>query len=76
MHWTKSGELIVMVLLGGMGTLIGPIFGSAALLLLEEVLSSYTEHWMIVLGPILLLVVLFARKGIYGFLAGKEAKDG
>ncbi len=76
MHWTKSGELIVMVLLGGMGTLIGPIFGSAALLLLEEVLSAYTEHWMIVLGPILLLVVLFARKGIYGFLAGSGAKDG
>lgn len=76
MHWTKSGELIVMVLLGGMGTLIGPIFGSAALLLLEEILSAYTEHWMIVLGPILLLVVLFARRGIYGFLAGKEAKDG
>lgn len=76
MHWTKSGELIVMILLGGMGTLIGPIFGSAALLLLEEVLSAYTEHWMIVLGPILLLVVLFARRGIYGFLAGKEANDG
>ncbi len=76
MHWTKSGELIVMVLLGGMGTLIGPIFGSAALLLMEEILSSYTEHWMIVLGPVLLLVVLFARRGIYGFLAGKEAQDG
>ncbi|WP_417794901.1 branched-chain amino acid ABC transporter permease [Terasakiella pusilla] len=76
MHWTKSGELIVMVLLGGMGTLIGPVLGSAALLLLEEILSGFTEHWMIVLGPILLLVVLFARRGIYGFLAGKEAKDG
>lgn len=76
MHWTKSGELIVMVLLGGMGTLIGPVIGAGALLLLEEVLSSYTEHWMIVLGPILLLVVLFARRGIYGFLAGSESKDG
>jgi branched-chain amino acid transport system permease protein len=76
MHWTKSGELIVMVLLGGMGTLVGPIFGSAALLLLEETLSGYTEHWMIVLGPILLFVVLFARRGIYGFLAGKDSKDG
>lgn len=76
MHWTKSGELIVMVLLGGIGTLVGPIFGSAALLLLEETLSGYTEHWMIVLGPILLFVVLFARRGIYGFLAGKDSKDG
>jgi branched-chain amino acid transport system permease protein len=76
MHWTKSGELIVMVLLGGMGTLIGPVMGAGALLLLEENLSSYTEHWMIFLGPILLLVVLFARRGIYGFLAGVGSKDG
>jgi branched-chain amino acid transport system permease protein len=76
MHWTKSGELIVMVILGGMGTLIGPVIGAAALLLLEEVLTSYTEHWMIFLGPILLFVVLFARRGIYGFLAGKGSEDG
>ena len=70
LHWTHSGELIVMVLLGGMGTLFGPVLGAAALLLMEEVLSTYTEHWMVLLGPSLILVVLFARRGIYGWLSG------
>lgn len=72
MHWTRSGEILVMVILGGMGTLFGSVFGAAAFLLLEEVLSSWTEHWMIVLGPILIFVVLFARHGIYGWLVGRE----
>ncbi len=76
MHWTKSGELIVMVILGGMGTLVGPVFGAAALLLLEEVLTGITEHWMVILGPLLVFVVLFARRGIYGWLAGPGARDG
>ena len=70
LHWTHSGELIVMVLLGGMGTLFGPVFGAAALLLMEELLSAYTEHWMVFLGPFLILVVLFAKRGIYGWLSG------
>ncbi len=76
MHWTRSGEIMVMVILGGMGTLVGPVFGAAALLLLEEALSGVTEHWMIVLGPFLVVVVLFARRGLYGWLAGREAEDG
>jgi branched-chain amino acid transport system permease protein len=69
MHWTRSGELIVMVILGGMGSLIGPVVGAFALLALEEALSSWTQHWQVVLGPILVLLVLFARRGIYGLLA-------
>ncbi len=76
MHWTRSGEIMIMVILGGMGTLFGPIFGAAALLLMEDVLAAYTEHWMIILGPLLLFVVLFARRGIYGFLAGPGGRDG
>ncbi len=72
MHWSKSGELMIMVVLGGMGTLIGPVFGAALLLLMEEVLSSYTEHWMIFLGPLLIAIVLFARGGVYGWLVGKR----
>ena len=68
MHWTVSGEIMVMVILGGMGTLMGPVVGAAALLLLEEALSAYMEHWMVVLGPLLVLVVLFARYGIWGWL--------
>jgi branched-chain amino acid transport system permease protein len=69
MHWTRSGELMVMVLLGGMGSLIGPIVGAFALLALEDALSSWTEHWQVILGPILVLIVLFARRGLYGLIA-------
>jgi hypothetical protein len=66
MHWQRSGELIMMVLLGGTGTLYGPILGSLVFLLLEETLSLFTEHWKVILGPLLVLVVLFARGGIAG----------
>jgi branched-chain amino acid transport system permease protein len=77
MHWTRSGELMVMVILGGMGSLIGPIFGAFALLALEETLSSWTEHWQVYLGPILILIVLFAKGGLYGLLApAPRASDG
>jgi branched-chain amino acid transport system permease protein len=76
MHWTRSGEILVMVLLGGMGTLFGPVLGAATLLLLEEILSIYTEHWMVCLGPFLILVVLFAKRGIYGLIAGGNGNHG
>ncbi len=72
MHWTRSGEIMVMVILGGMGTLFGPVVGAAVFLLLEEVLSTWTEHWMIVLGPLLIFFVLFARRGIYGWIVGRD----
>jgi branched-chain amino acid transport system permease protein len=68
MYWTRSGDLIVMVVLGGMGSAFGPLIGAIALLVLEEVLSGITEYWQIILGPLLLLVVLFARRGIDGML--------
>jgi branched-chain amino acid transport system permease protein len=76
MHWSVSGEILVMVILGGVGTILGPVFGAAALLLLEEVLSYYTEHWMLVLGPILIFVVLFARRGLYGSFVERKIKNG
>jgi branched-chain amino acid transport system permease protein len=66
MHWQRSGELMIMVLLGGTGTLYGPILGAAAFLLLEETLARLTEHWKAILGPLLILVALFARGGIAG----------
>lgn len=72
MHWTRSGDLIVMVVLGGMGSTFGPLIGAVALLVLEEALSVITEYWQIILGPLLLLVVLFARGGIDGLLAGRH----
>ncbi len=76
MQWTVSGEILVMVVLGGIGTLLGPLFGAMALLLLEEFLSRYTEHWMLALGLILIFVVLFARQGIYGSLVKKKTENG
>ena len=76
MHWTRSGEIMFMVILGGMGTLFGPVVGAVALLLLEDVLSALTEHWQIILGPILVLVVLFAKRGLFGLLVGAEVRDG
>jgi branched-chain amino acid transport system permease protein len=77
MAWTVSGELIVMVVLGGMGTVIGPVLGATALLLFEELMPgllgaiqpAYKDHWLVVLGPVILLIVLLARRGIYGMLA-------
>jgi branched-chain amino acid transport system permease protein len=68
LSWQRSGEILVIVILGGMGRLYGPVAGAIAFLLLEEFLSAWTEHWMIVLGPILVLVVLFARGGVWGFI--------
>ena len=70
MHWTRSGDLIVMAVLGGMGTVFGPVIGAVALLVLEEALSGITQYSQIILGPLFLLVVLFARGGIDGLLVG------
>ncbi|MDB5371204.1 MAG: branched-chain amino acid transporter permease [Roseomonas sp.] len=64
MHWSKSGELMIMVILGGLGTALGPVLGAVALVGLEYGLSGLTEHWQFILGPILLLVVMFARGGL------------
>jgi branched-chain amino acid transport system permease protein len=76
MHWTLSGELMVMVLLGGIGTLYGPVLGAAVFLLLEQTLAMYTEHWMVYMGPFLVLTVIFAKHGLFGFLAGGKDKNG
>ena len=66
MSWQRSGELIVMVLLGGLGSLNGAIIGTAAYLLTEEWLSGFTENWKVIFGPALVVVVLFARGGLIG----------
>ena len=68
MYWTRSGDLMVMVILGGMGTLVGPVIGAVVYLLLEELLSQITEYWALIMGPLLLLIVLFGRGGIMGLL--------
>jgi branched-chain amino acid transport system permease protein len=68
LHWTKSGELMIMVILGGVGTLLGPFLGALALVGLETVLGGWTENWQLYLAPLLLGVVLFARGGLMGAL--------
>ena len=64
--WQRSGDLIFAIVLGGLGTLHGAIIGAAIFSLLAEFLSGFTEHWAMIFGPILILVVLFARGGIAG----------
>jgi branched-chain amino acid transport system permease protein len=64
LHWVLSGDLLVMLILGGAGTLAGPTLGAGAFILLEEFLSSYTKHWMAILGVIMLAVILLRwRRG-------------
>jgi branched-chain amino acid transport system permease protein len=80
MNWTRSGELMFMVILGGIGTAAGPVLGAAAFLLLEDVLQGWAllpkdwvrEHWQLYLGVILVLVVIFARRGLAGLLRGRH----
>ncbi len=88
MHWTRSGDLIVMAVLGGMGTVFGPVIGAVALLVLEEALphlmglASYLatgkevaaakEYWQLILGPMMLLIVIYARGGIEGLISGRR----
>ncbi|MBA3324455.1 MAG: branched-chain amino acid ABC transporter permease [Rhodobacteraceae bacterium] len=71
--WRLSGELIVFVILGGVGRLCGPVAGAALYILLEHQLGQITEFWQLPLGVLLLLVVLFARGGLIGLLAGRRS---
>ena len=73
MTWQRSGELLVMVLLGGIGTLHGAILGAIAFLLLEEWLSGLTENWKLIMGPLLIVVALGGRGGLVGALSSVRA---
>ena len=68
--WTKSGEFMAIVIVGGLGTLIGPVVGAFVFLGLEDILKIWTEHWMIVMGPILVLIALVGERGLMGRLLG------
>lgn len=68
MSWQMSGEFLAMVILGSPGTLIGPVFGAAIYLVFAQILSNYTEHWMLYFGPLLVIRVLFVREGLWGML--------
>jgi branched-chain amino acid transport system permease protein len=71
MSWQMSGELIVLIILGGVGRLAGPVAGAAVYVLLEYWLGGLTQRWQLFLGLVLLAVVLFARGGVMGLLAGR-----
>ena len=81
MHWSRSGELMIIIVLGGLTYLAGPLLGAIVFFLLEEFLPEilhviapdYTENWMIIFGPILIAVVLFARGGVMGM--GMRLRD-
>ncbi|NIZ15170.1 branched-chain amino acid ABC transporter permease [Phaeobacter sp. HF9A] len=72
--WQLSGELMVLVILGGVGRLFGPVAGAVAFVALEHFLGGLTEFWHIFLGLILLAVVMFARGGLTGLIAGRELR--
>ena len=76
MDWSRSGELMFMVILGGTATTIGPVLGAVVFIVIEEVLSSFTIYWHLPFGLMLMAVVLFARGGLTGLLSrtkgGKE----
>jgi branched-chain amino acid transport system permease protein len=69
--WTTSGEALLMVIIGGTGTLAGSVLGAAAFILLQSLVSSYTERWMLILGLTFILLVLFAPGGVVGALRGR-----
>ena len=70
--WQLSGELIVLVIIGGVGRLMGPVVGAAVFVALEHFLGGLTDFWHVYLGAILLCIVLFGRGGLIGLLTGKE----
>ena len=74
MSWVRSGDLILMIVVGGMNTLFGPVVGAITLLILEEVLSSWTDHWMAILGPLIIIMVITAKQGLYGAVVQWEAR--
>jgi branched-chain amino acid transport system permease protein len=73
--WSVSGELIVIVVIGGLGTVFGPLMGALVFLGLEELLKGWTDHWMVIFGPLIVLVALLGKRGIVGMLERFDARD-
>lgn len=70
-HWSKGADILVVCLLGGMYNFLGPVLGSFVYILLEKIIIGFTEYWPLILGPIVVLAVLFLRGGIAGFMSEK-----
>ena len=78
LHWSVSGELLIMVMIGGLGTLVGPAMGGAFFTILQEKVSSYVQWYNIVIGLVLVLIVLFVPRGLLGVrdaLRGRSRRD-
>jgi len=73
-YWTASGTVLLMVLIGGAGTLVGPVLGAAFFLLVQNALSSATPHWQIVMGAVFIIFILFVRQGLVGLWTQGWAK--
>jgi len=71
LHWTTSGEVVVMNITGGMATLFGPVIGAVSIILLRDIISNYTDAWSLVMGLIFMMVVFGFRDGILGFFRNK-----
>ena len=71
LFWSESAELLIMVLLGGMFTFMGPAFGATVIIVLEVFLGVITEYWLLVLGTVLVLIILFLPQGVIGFVQEK-----
>ena len=76
MGWTRSGELMFMVILGGAGSTIGPVIGAGLFVLVEELFSSFTIYWHLPFGIMLILVVLLFRGGLLGLISGNSKSGG
>ena len=72
-YWTTSGLVMIMVIIGGTGTLAGPVFGAALILILQNIVSTQTERWPLIMGATFILFVLVARRGIAGIYADTVA---
>lgn len=75
LSWQMSGEIIIFVLLGGVGRLYGPVVGAALFVLLETFIGGFTEHWKLFLGLVLLIVVLYANGGLMKIVAGEKRHE-
>ena len=75
MHWTASANFIIMVIVGGIGLRFGGVMGAAVMLVLEEFLRLYTDYWHLPLGVLLLVIVLFAPRGLAGVFSGRTSTD-
>lgn len=74
--WVISGELIVMVVIGGIGTVFGPLLGAIAFLGLEEIIKGFTEHWMVIFGPLIVVIALLRNQGLAGLLTSLSRSPG